>query len=331
MVIKSKNNEIQLLRALAIIAVVCIHTCPLGMSQVFIRPFINFAVALFVFLSGYLTRIENSDWVSFYKRRINRVLIPYIIWTSLYTLYDTLLGAATISLIPINLVFASARGHLYYIPVYIGLVLITPFLGRLIKSRFHHIAWTIAPIYIIFTFYTRFIPQIQIDPVVLNILDLCFFGWFSYYYLGILLGNNLCQRKWSPILLCVLLVISLLMQISEAYVIYNKFNFTNCGTQVKLSTLLTNMIFLLVVYVFLSTNKISIKSNFLRKIGDYSFGIYLSHILIINVLSSYSIFSFYKSLPFPINSMIILLVSFVFCCCCDRILSSRVCKYLGIK
>ena len=45
-----KNYKIQILRAIAIFAVVFIHTCPTGEWQVFCRPFINFAVALFLFL-----------------------------------------------------------------------------------------------------------------------------------------------------------------------------------------------------------------------------------------------------------------------------------------
>ena len=54
---KPKNNTIQIFRALAIIAVVMIHTCPSGEWQVFCRPFINFSVATFLLLSGYLTKI----------------------------------------------------------------------------------------------------------------------------------------------------------------------------------------------------------------------------------------------------------------------------------
>ncbi len=59
---KQKNKEIQVLRAIAIIAVVLIHTAPTeGLYQVFIRPFINFSVPLFLFLSGYLTKSENDN------------------------------------------------------------------------------------------------------------------------------------------------------------------------------------------------------------------------------------------------------------------------------
>lgn len=71
------NIKIQVLRGLAIIAVVLIHTCPNGYAQVWIRPFINWAVPLFLFLSGYLTKMDNDDWSSLIKKRVLRVMIPY--------------------------------------------------------------------------------------------------------------------------------------------------------------------------------------------------------------------------------------------------------------
>ena len=75
-------------RAIAIIAVVMIHTTPAGQWQVFCKPFINFAVATFIFLSGYLTKADNENWLKFYVRRITRVLLPYIIWTVIYSIPD---------------------------------------------------------------------------------------------------------------------------------------------------------------------------------------------------------------------------------------------------
>ena len=61
----NRNNMIQIFRALSIIAVVSIHLTPFGEWTVLCRPFINFAVATFLFLSGYLTKIENDDWFTF--------------------------------------------------------------------------------------------------------------------------------------------------------------------------------------------------------------------------------------------------------------------------
>lgn len=70
-----KNNKIQIIRGIAIIAVVCIHCLPLGIAQVYVRPFLNFGVALFLFLSGYLTKKGHFNITN----RIKKVLIPYFI------------------------------------------------------------------------------------------------------------------------------------------------------------------------------------------------------------------------------------------------------------
>ena len=64
---ETRNNMVQIFRALAIIAVVMIHTTPLGNYQVLCRPFINFSVATFLFLSGYLTKVDNKIGVLFSK------------------------------------------------------------------------------------------------------------------------------------------------------------------------------------------------------------------------------------------------------------------------
>ena len=44
-----KNQKIQVVRGIAVIAVVLIHTCPLGMYQVIARQLINFCVSTFLF------------------------------------------------------------------------------------------------------------------------------------------------------------------------------------------------------------------------------------------------------------------------------------------
>ena len=79
---EQKSAKIQALRGLAIIAVVFIHCTPHGMTLVVCRPFLNFAVGLFLFLSGLLS--DASRWKP--SKRLAKILIPYAIWTFLYTL-----------------------------------------------------------------------------------------------------------------------------------------------------------------------------------------------------------------------------------------------------
>lgn len=62
------SYKIQICRAIAIIAVLVIHNCPQELGGVMVRCFVNFAVALFIFLSGFLTKIVNNDIKIFYKK-----------------------------------------------------------------------------------------------------------------------------------------------------------------------------------------------------------------------------------------------------------------------
>ena len=132
-----------------------IHTTPAGEWQVFCRPFINFAVATFIFLSGYLTRADNEDWASFYRRRIVRVAIPYVIWTVIYSIPDIM--STGFSALAKNLLSANANASLYYIFVYIQFVLLTPLISRLARSRFRALGWFIAPVSVLlFRYYGLF-------------------------------------------------------------------------------------------------------------------------------------------------------------------------------
>ena len=66
----AKNQRIQILRGIAILAVVIIHSSIPLTVQLVVRPFLNFAVALFIFLSGYLTKMEITNVKTFAGKRI---------------------------------------------------------------------------------------------------------------------------------------------------------------------------------------------------------------------------------------------------------------------
>lgn len=321
--IENRNYSVQIFRALAIIAVVLGHTLPSGYWQVFCRPYINIVVATFLFLSGYLTKSTNDNWAAFYKKRIIRVIIPYIIWTVLYTL-----ECHTISQLPFLLVSATAAGHLYYIFVYIQFVLLTPLIGKLATSRYQALGWFIAPVsLIVFKYYWLLTGQ-NLNPIIYLLWDNSFLGWFTFYYLGLILGNRIMEKHYSMKVLVVLFLAASVLQMAEGYG-WLMLGEANCGTQLKLSALLTNSIFVLIIYTVFQNGKIVIKNKFLRMIGDYSFGIYLCHVLIKHLLGRFV--PLYASIPFPITSAIVLLLSLCFCYYGEKICGKKVSKWLGLK
>lgn len=317
-----KNSKIQILRALSIIAVVLIHTCPGGSWQVVCRPFINFAVAMFIFLSGYLTRIENDDWMSFYKKRITRVLIPYVIWNVLYTLSK---GGGVIAILS-NLVTTKASPQLYYIFVYIQFVLLTPLLGKLVQSRYRWLGWFIAPASTMIFKYYWLLSGNELNKYVAIMWDVCCLGWFTYYYLGLLLGNKIKICNYNVKILGMFCAFSILLQMAEGYG-WLQLGDVNCGTQIKLTSFLTSTICILLAYKFLNDDTIRLKSKWLVLIGDYSFGIYLSHIMIMKVLAH---IPYYSAVPYVVNSMIVLALSFLCVMIGKKICGKKLSRWIGL-
>lgn len=323
--IKTKSDLIQIFRAFAIIAVVMIHTTPMGKYQVFCRPFINFSVATFLFISGYLTKIDTNNWSTFYRKRITRVLFPYIFWTIIYTL--PVIHSKGLIKLPINLLTAKAAFPLYYIFVYIQFVLLTPFIGKLAKSKYQAIGWFIAPISVfIFKYYPLFMGKEFNSFVSLFWSNVCL-GWFTFYYLGLILGNKIIEKQYSLKILGILYFISIVLQMAEGYV-WLLLGDTNCGTQLKLTSILTSSLFLLIVYTVLDKRKTINSCTPLAVIGDYSFGIYLCHIMVMHVLARTP---YYSSIPYPITSAIVVILSFFCCHIGYRIFGKRISRWIGFR
>ena len=318
----TRNNMVQIFRAFAIIAVVLIHTTPGAYWQVFFRPFINFAVATFLFLSGYLTKIDNDNWGAFYKKRIIRILIPYVIWTVVYTIIFL-----DLSHLHKKLLTANASFHMYYLAVYIQFVLLTPIIGKLAKSKYMHLGWLVAPISIIVFNYYRLLSGQELNPTVSLIWSDAFLGWFTFYYLGLILGNRIIEKNYSLKMLTILYLASIVLQMGEGYG-WLMLGGSDCGTQLKLSTLLTSSLFLLIIYTILRKGNIDIQNKYLRMIGDYSFGIYLCHVMVLFVIMP--LFPFSRSFPFLITAVVVLLLSLCLCYLGHRILGEKVSRWLGL-
>lgn len=314
---------VQVFRAFAIIAVVMIHTSAQGYQQVFVRPFINFAVATFLFLSGYLTKIETDNWKHFYIKRIVRVAIPYVIWSVFYTF-----ASRHPEKLLTNLLAAKAIVPMYFIFVYIQFVILRPLLGKVARSKYRFLGWWVAPLSVIaFKYYWLLTGQEQNHYLKLIWSDACL-GWFTYYYLGLVLGNRIIERSYSLKNLMWLYIVSIVIQMAEGYG-WMLLGETNCGTQVKLSAYLTSSLFLLMVYTILRKGEYDIRNRFLRMLGDYSFGIYLCHIMIMKILTAYV--PLYTGLPYPVTSVCVLLLSLLFCFLCDRVCGPKISRWLGIR
>lgn len=326
------SKKIQILRAIAIMAVVAIHTCATGTAGVVIRPFLNFAVALFLGLSGYLTKTD----LPLYKvrKRLLRVFIPYTIWSLIFTAVRH-----TWSDFPENFLTGYSCGVFYFIVVYMELTLLAPLIGRLVRSRWRAAGFLITPaaifIQYLFEFHDHEIPK--------PYNEVFFPVWFIFFYLGMMIRYDIDNGKTDLFTdavkrhsfrtkLLVILPFSLLIQIGEGLLWMNAGYGRMKYTQIKLGTMATSLIIILLAICWIkSSRKIPFAaklSNFLVYVGDISFGIYFTHILFRDLLEKTlaQIISFF----FPMETILILVLDIVAIYLIRKLCSQRFCRVMGL-
>jgi surface polysaccharide O-acyltransferase-like enzyme len=99
----------------------------------FINSLLRIAVPLFVMASSYLLLPLKSDTQSFYRRRFERVAIPFIFWSLAYAFIPMWGSGGEVAIaenmkqLSVNLMWHS--GHLWFVYMLIGLYLFMPILS----------------------------------------------------------------------------------------------------------------------------------------------------------------------------------------------------------
>lgn len=302
----SQSKHIQVLRGIAIIAVVFIHHTPLGLPQVLIRPLLNFCVGLFLFLSGFLS--QRNPWNP--KKRILKVIIPYILWTFVYVCANNI---SSLSQIPLSfgksLILGDSAAIMYYVFVYCQFTMLIPLIDRLAHSKYKYLGFVISPLEIVLM---RMFPIIfsYSNPLYLEkLMRLSCLGWFTYFYLGYLIGHQLLSVRYNNYVLTGALAIALILQVLEGYWYWTLGN-SNCGTQLKLSSLFCSSVFVLLMHRFIHAERLH-NLPLLVLLGNHSFGIYFSHLAVKRVFDLLLFYSTY--IVYPFNAIVTLAVSFVLC------------------
>lgn len=146
--------EIGIVRAVAIIAVVLIHVTatpsyvvPWGSLSAPFYLLANglsmFAVPLFLLLSGLVLFYRyHDDWslgqaFAFYKKRLKYIVIPYLIWSLIYYLYNRFASGMPFGFDVLAfaelLKWGDANYHLYFMAIMIQLYLVFPLLMGLVR------------------------------------------------------------------------------------------------------------------------------------------------------------------------------------------------------
>lgn len=310
--LQTRLPEFDLLRSLAIIGVVIIHiTAPLDLythQGIFIYYLFvslhlaqRFCVPVFIIISGFFLtyNIDNQQNPTLVlKKRLFRIIPPYLFWSLFFYFLDLALGERTFNLFLLikDLLTGSTVGSYYFIVLIIQFYVLWWLLSKLKIWNYTRLLIISLALQILITSYLYYyLFQVHYFPVI-DLMYRLIAAWSFYFIFGLFLGKNYEDTKKSlpklrvPLILLTCIFLSL--SIAEFYIIdgSNLLNSINTPTGIiaaKLETAISywrvssqfySVAFFLLIISFYNTNFLSSgSSRIFKTISEYSFAIYLIH------------------------------------------------------
>lgn len=329
---KERLFEYDIMRILACICVIMIHCAVFDQKNLYDfssseYQAINFwgvisrwAVPAFVMLSGMLIlpQADNVTIRYLIKHRVARMLAVYIGWSAVYSFYNTyVLGniyAPTKFKTFIDGCF-SGEIHMWYLPMLAGLYVISPLLSSMVKKM--NVKWSLYWLVGLFL-YSSVIPflihmDIKFLSTIINsingYMNLQFLGgWTFYFVIGYYIQkHSFTYREKNAIFILAILSLAFTM---FGTVVYSAINGETMG--ILPYEYPNNVMFSIGVLLLFKENVAKIKVSeriklFIYKISKLTFGIYLIHVLLLEILYNVgiNIQLFHPLLSIPFISIIV--------------------------
>jgi len=294
------------LRALAMLGVIVIHiSSPLvNMTYDKNMPYwwigniadsaVRFAVPLFLMLSGATLLGKEYNLSDYYKRRFSRVLLPFLFWLVVYWVYRW--AMLSYKLQPHDFIGIQkwaiqlflkegVSKHFWYIYMILFLYIFVPFLGKWLQKLNLSIVSNLLLLWVILSFACKSIP--------LNL-----YGWSGNYgtkLLGYLLHSGYLLLGYylikSPVyngkarmLAAAIFFLTIAISAAFTYIFSQKVQRLDLSIYSYLSV--NTVIQSIAIFVWLKDTNIKNKLLALvsTTISNYSYGIYLVHIIVIGIL-----------------------------------------------
>lgn len=323
--------SLDILRIIAILSVLMIHS---SMSFVYydkgsfefvygsiFDSISRVGVPLFVMISGALMLNENKveSNKTFVRNRIGKIIIIFIIWSVIYQTGHVILDiidGEPISLLRVLYRLVKGEFHMWYLYMIVGLYLTTPILKKFVSVKNSKIVAYYICIAIIFTFTTPLlnflseaVPDLEYLLKITESFQMNFFSVFVTYYLtGWYVFNVGIKNKkiryaiYLLSVICVMAVIGGVIATGKHSLLY-----LDSGILIYLYSL---GIFTFICNLF----KGKMHSNkFIKTLSNLSFGVYLIHILVLNVVVKILPEMKVHALYIPSKFFVVLILSYSIC------------------
>lgn len=281
------------LRAIATISVVLLHVAaPYLLAEPssnawrmgnFFDSAVRFCVPIFVMLTGALMLDRDLPIGAFFAKRFRRVFVPFLAWSGIYIAYHLWASGAASAPAAAELlaqkILRGADYHLWYIYMLLGLYLLLPLLSKAMRQFSEADLGYFLLIWAACLFVQPILERFH-SP-----LDLRYFTGYAGY---LVLGHFLKIKK-HRLLDSALTGWALWLAGAAITFLGTEWLTARSGQFSKtLYDYLTHNVALQAVGVFLVLKNTVFQSNWLKKVDADSYGIYLSHVLVLNILAPFA-------------------------------------------
>jgi len=305
---KAKNNFIQAVRGICIIAVILIH-CINGKSYsessvaywygITMRQFINFPVSVFVFLAAYYSKYEDSS-LAYIKKRFVRLVVPYLVWSIIYVAIDLFCGEKVgVFKILRRILAGGCQIQLYFIVVLIQMIIIAPIEVWLYRKnrKWNYVFLAITPLYLTLSYVLQFTIGKDI-PLKATLFP----AWFLFYWLGVYC--NLEKKGYLFKTKVPLVIIFVMLSCFEGIVLGKMASYDMAVSQLKISSCLMSVAVINLILHYKDKYRVSDKNVFVT-LGNISYGIYYVHMVGIMISNHFiKIWNLTKFISLPVIQVI---------------------------
>ncbi|NMM64808.1 acyltransferase [Clostridium sp. P21] len=310
----TRLKELDVLRAFAFIFVVEQHTMGgyfniKGISYFyyeifkFVYTLAKPAVAAFLCISGIVisySYLKNFSLKKYYIKKLSYIFIPYILWSIVYMNYFK--KHINVPNLCMQVLSGDASYHLWYMGMIVRLFIYLPvilWISRKIHSQSFYLRLsvfiTVAISYYEVSKYQNIISDKIIHfifnnptEIQMKIINISPFFWFLYFIMGIYIALNYEIFKKTVLKFKILVIIIYIGLFTYAYL--NEMNIMPFIISLYLLYFVFSILAWYVISVILSSKTITY--SIFNFFGKYSFGSYLSHVLLIQSILKIIMFKY---------------------------------------
>jgi len=321
------------LRAMATLGVILIHvTTPIlkmtyGKNMEFwwignsIDSCVRFVIAIFLMLSGATMLGKTYKLSEFYRKRFMRVLVPFLFWSAIYCFYlwqnlpSKSKPTDVFSILSWAFHLFVNQGisrHFWYVYMIVVIYIFVPFMGKTVRKLSDTTLWIVLLVWILMNVAETFH---LLDTTHWPVLLAQYFGYVmysGYLLLGYQLMKVHIRSKYNRIFPALVYLLTIFIAAISTWFLSkqaHKLDTTMYGSLTPNTMLQSVALFLLIKDM--ATNR-KFARWIITKLSNYSYGIYLVHVLIINLLFDHKIFwkIAYPLLSVPAIVILVLICSF---------------------